>query len=119
MCEKKGIFMICDDIYHKLTFDRNRAAPAYEFTKRDIENSNVIVVNGVAKALRHDRFPHRLGGCAARPGAGDDQCVGPDHLVRVASRQAAAEGALNGLQSVVEALRLQIQNNREMSSCRR
>ena len=28
--------------------------------------------------------------------------------------QAAAEGALNGLQSVVEALRLQIQNNRDV-----
>jgi aspartate aminotransferase len=53
--------------------------------------------------------------------------VGPRDLVRVMSNvlaqttscvsplaQAAAEGALNGLQSVVEALRLQIQNNRDV-----
>jgi aspartate aminotransferase len=53
--------------------------------------------------------------------------VGPRELVRVMTNvtvqttsgvspvsQAAAEGALNGLQSVVEALRLQIQNNRDV-----
>ncbi|MDP1779560.1 MAG: aminotransferase class I/II-fold pyridoxal phosphate-dependent enzyme, partial [Anaerolineales bacterium] len=49
LCERKGILMVCDDIYHKLTFDRNVAPPAYSFTKKDVENSHVIVVNGVAK----------------------------------------------------------------------
>jgi aspartate aminotransferase len=114
LCEKKGIFMICDDIYHKLTFDHNKAVPAYSFTKRDIDNSNVIVVNGVAKLYGMTGF--RIG-----------WVVGPRDLVRVMSNvlaqttscvsplaQAAAEGALNGLQSVVEALRLQIQNNRDV-----
>jgi aspartate aminotransferase len=114
MCEKKGIFMICDDIYHKLTFDRNVAAPAYRFTKKDIENSNIIVVNGVAKLYGMTGF--RIG-----------WVVAPQDLTRVMNNvlaqttscvspvaQAAAEGALNGLQSVVEALRLQIQNNRDV-----
>jgi aspartate aminotransferase len=53
--------------------------------------------------------------------------IAPRQLVRVMTNvtaqmtsgvssvsQAAAEGALNGLQSVVEALRLQIQNNRDV-----
>jgi aspartate aminotransferase len=114
MCERKGIFMICDDIYHKLTFDRNVAAPAYSFTKMDVENSHVIVVNGVAKLYGMTGF--RLG-----------WVVAPRELVKVMTNvlaqttscvspiaQAAAEGALNGLQSVVEALRLQIQNNRDV-----
>ena len=114
LCEKKGIFMICDDIYHKLTFDHNKATPAYQFTKKDIENSHVIVVNGVAKLYGMTGF--RIG-----------WVVGPRDLVRVMSNvlaqttscvsplaQAAAEGALNGLQYVVEALRLQIQNNRDV-----
>jgi histidinol-phosphate/aromatic aminotransferase/cobyric acid decarboxylase-like protein len=48
-CESKGIFMICDDIYHKLTFDRKEAVPAYRYTKKDIEDSYIVVVNGVAK----------------------------------------------------------------------
>ncbi len=114
LCEKKGIFMICDDIYHKLTFDRNVAHPAYNFTKKDIESSHVVVVNGVAKLYGMTGF--RIG-----------WVVGPRELVRVMTNvlaqttscvspvaQAAAEGALNGLQSVVEALRLQIQNNRDV-----
>lgn len=114
LCEKKGIFMICDDIYHKLTFDRNVATPAYRFTNKDVENSHIIVVNGVAKLYGMTGF--RVG-----------WVVGPRDLIRVMSNvlaqttscvsplaQAAAEGALNGLQSVVEALRLQIQNNRDV-----
>ncbi len=114
LCEKKGIFMICDDIYHKLTFDRNVAVPAYHFTKKDVENSHVIVVNGVAKLYGMTGF--RIG-----------WVVGPRDLVKVMTNvlaqttscvspvaQAAAEGALNGMQSVVEALRLQIQNNRDV-----
>lgn len=114
MCEQKGIFMICDDIYHKLTFDHHRAAPAYEFTKKDVENSHVIVVNGVAKLYGMTGF--RIGWVVAQRDlvrvmtnvlAQTTSCVSP-------LAQAAAEGALNGLQSVVEALRLHIQNNRDV-----
>ena len=111
-CERKGIFLICDDIYHKLVFDRKVAHPAYEFTQKNIEDSHVIVVNGVAKVYGMTGF--RVGWVLA-----------PRELVRVMTNvtaqttsgvspvsQAAAEGALTGLQSVVEALRLQIENNR-------
>ena len=86
MCEKKGIFMICDDIYHKLTFDRNRAVPAYQFTKRDIENSTCDCGQWRGEAVRHDRLPHRLGGGAARTGAGHVERAGTDDLVCVATR---------------------------------
>ncbi len=114
LCEKKDIFMICDDIYHKLTFDKNTAAPAYQFTRSDIESSRVVVVNGVAKLYGMTGF--RIG-----------WVIAPRELVRVMTNvtvqitsgvspvsQAAAEGALTGLQSVVEALRLHIQNNRDV-----
>jgi aspartate aminotransferase len=111
-CEQKGIYLVCDDIYHKLVFDRMVAHPAYEFSKKQIEDSHIIVVNGVAKVYGMTGF--RVG-----------WVVGPRELVRVMTNvtaqttsgvspvsQAAAEGALNGLQSVVEAIRLQIENNR-------
>jgi aspartate aminotransferase len=114
VCEKKGIFMICDDIYHKLTFDHNKAVPAYQFAQKDIENSRVIVVNGVAKLYGMTGF--RIG-----------WVVAPRDLIRVMTNvqaqttscvsplaQSAAEGALNGLQSIVEVLRLHIQNNRDV-----
>ena len=111
-CERKGIYMICDDIYHKLVFDRKVAHPAYEFTDKDVEDSHIIVVNGVAKIYGMTGF--RVG-----------WVVAPRELIRVMTNitaqttsgvspvsQAAAEGALNGLQTVVEAIRLQIENNR-------
>src|SRR5512145_3319901 len=114
MCEKKGIFMICDDIYHKLTFDRNVAVPAYRFSKKDIENSNVIVVNGVAKLYGMTGFrigwvvaPKDLIKVMANVQGQTTSCVSP-------VSQAAAEGALNGVQSVVDALRLHIENNRNV-----
>jgi aspartate aminotransferase len=114
LCERKGIFMICDDIYHKLTFDRNVAPPAYSFTKKDVENSHIIVVNGVAKLYGMTGFrvgwvvaPRELVKVMTNVLAQTTSCVSP-------VAQAAAEGALNGLQSVVEALRLQIQNNRDV-----
>ncbi len=113
-CERKGYYMICDDIYHKLTFDGKVAVPATRFAPRDLEDSHVIIVNGVAKIYGMTGF--RVG-----------WVVGPKALVRVMTNvtaqttsgvspvsQVAAEGALNGLQSVVEALRLQIQNNRDV-----
>lgn len=113
-CESKGIFMICDDIYHKLVFDRNEAVPAYRYTKKDLEDSYVVVVNGVAKLYGMTGF--RVG-----------WVIAPRALTRVMTNvtvqvtsgvspvsQAAAEGALNGMQSVIEALRLQIENNRNV-----
>ncbi len=113
-CERKGMYLVCDDIYHKLTFDRKEAVPATRFTQKDIEDSHIIIVNGVAKLYGMTGF--RVG-----------WVVGPRELVRVMTNvtaqttsgvspvsQAAAEGALNGLQSVTEAVRLQIQNNRDV-----
>ena len=112
LCERKGIYLICDDIYHKLVFDHTVAHPAYEFSNKAVEESNIIVVNGVAKVYGMTGF--RVG-----------WVIAPQQLIRVMTNvtaqttsgvspvsQAAAEGALNGLQSVVEALRLQIENNR-------
>jgi aspartate aminotransferase len=113
-CERKKIYLIMDDIYHKLVFDGKRAAPAYEFTTKSVEDSRVITVNGIAKLYGMTGF--RIG-----------WCVAPRRLVEVMTNvqaqttscaspvmQAGAEGALLGLQSVVEGLRLSIQNNRDI-----
>jgi len=113
-CERKKIYLILDDIYHKLVFDGKKAVPAYRFTDKDIDNSMLIVVNGVSKLYGMTGF--RIG-----------WVVGPRKLVEVMNNvqaqttsctsvvlQAAAEGALTGMQSVVENLRLQFQNNREV-----
>jgi len=113
-CEKKGIWLISDDIYHKLVFDGKVAVPAWRHTSKDVESSRVIVVNGVSKIYGMTGF--RIGWVAANR-----------ELVRIMTNvqaqttscvaticQAAAEGALTGLQSYVESLRLTIQNNRDV-----
>jgi aspartate aminotransferase len=114
LCESKGIYMICDDIYNKLVFDGKVAVPAYRYTTKDVENSKVIVVNGVAKLYGMTGFrigwvvaPRRMVEVMTNIQSQTTTCVSP-------VMQAAAEGALTGMQSVVEALRLAIQNNRDV-----
>lgn len=114
-CERKKIYLIMDDIYHKLVFDGRTAPPCYRFTTRDIEDSRLIVVNGIAKLYGMTGF--RIGWCVAprkivtvmnNVQAQTTSCASP-------VMQAGAEGALLGMQSVVEALRLTIQNNRDVA----
>jgi len=113
-CERRDIYLIMDDIYHKLVFDGKEAPPAYRYTRKDIENTRVIVVNGVSKLYGMTGF--RIGWVIANR-----------RLVEVMTNiqaqttscpsvisQKAAEGALTGVQSVVENLRLTIQNNRDV-----
>jgi aspartate aminotransferase len=111
-CERRTICLVCDDIYQKLVFNGKEAAPAYRFTKKDIEDSSVVVVNGVAKIYGMTGF--RVGWVIApRPLINVMMNVTAQTTSGVSPiSQAAAEGALNGLQSVVEAIRLQIENNR-------
>jgi aspartate aminotransferase len=114
-CEQKKIYLIMDDIYHKLVFDGYQAANAYQYTHQDLESSMVIVSNGVSKIYGMTGF--RIG-----------WVVAPRKMVEVMTNiqaqttsttsvvlQAAAEGALTGMQSVVESLRLTIENNRNVT----
>jgi aspartate aminotransferase len=114
LCEDKKIYLICDDIYHKLVFDGKRAAPAYNFTQKPVDNSMIIVVNGVSKMYGMTGF--RIGWVVA-----NRKLVEVLRNVQAQTEsctsvvlQAAAEGALNGVQSVVENLRLTIENNRNV-----
>jgi aspartate aminotransferase len=113
-CEGKGLYLVADDIYHMLVFDGQRAAPAYNFTQRDIESSRIIVINGISKTYGMTGF--RIG-----------WAVAPQAVVKImtnvlaqttscasAISQVAAEGALTGSQSYVESLRVTIQNNRDV-----
>ena len=48
-CERKDIYLILDDIYHRLVFDGQHPPSPYQFTDQDVENTRLIVVNGVSK----------------------------------------------------------------------
>ncbi len=113
-CEEKGIYLILDDIYQKLVENGVRPANAYDYTKKDIENSKLIIVNGVSKLYGMTGF--RIGWVVARRKLIETMAKIQSQITSNASviSQAAAEGALLGVQSVVENLRLEIQNHREV-----
>ena len=113
-CETKGIYLIMDDIYHRLVFDGKQATTGYQFTDEDIESTKVIVTNGVSKLYGMTGF--RIGWVIANrklvevmTNVQAQMTSNPGTIL-----QAAAEGALNGLQSSVESLRLTIENNRNV-----
>jgi aspartate aminotransferase len=113
-CEKKDIYLIMDDIYHKLVFDGKVAVPGYRYTTKDVESSKLVVVNGVSKLYGMTGF--RIGWAIANSemvevmnNVQSSVTSGPSVVT-----QAAAEGALTGVQGLVETLRLSIQNNRDI-----
>lgn len=113
-CEKKHLFLIMDDIYHKLVFDGKRAPSVYQFSHEDHENSRIVVINGISKLYGMTGF--RIGWAIAnkRIIQGMVNIQAQTSSCPSALLQAAAVGALNGMQSYVDALRLTLQNNRDL-----
>ena len=79
-----------------------------------MENTRVIVINGVAKLYGMTGFrigwvvaPQKIVEIMTNVQSQTTTCVSP-------VMQAAAEGALTGMQGIVENLRLTIQNNRDV-----
>jgi aspartate aminotransferase len=113
-CEKKGIYLIMDDIYNKLVFDGKTMISAYRFTRKDIESTKVICINGISKLYGMTGF--RIGWVVASKALTDVMINVQAQTTSCTSvlLQAAAEGALTGLQSAVESLRLTLENNRNV-----
>lgn len=113
-CEAKGIFYISDDIYHKLVFSGKKWANPYDYTKKDLENTHVITLNGVSKLYGMTGF--RIGWTVAPRKMVEIMINVQGQTTTTASlvQQAAAEGALLGVQSVIESLRMMLENQRNV-----
>lgn len=113
-CEKKSIYLIMDDIYNRLVFDGKSAPICYEFAKTSMEQSKLVVINGVSKmyAMTGFRIGWAIGNAhliEAMATIQSQQTSGPS-----APAQWAAVGALNGVQSSIDSLRLTLENNRRI-----
>jgi aspartate aminotransferase len=113
-CEKKDLYLIMDDIYHRLIFDGKKPVNCYKYAKDLSENSKIILINGVSKQYAMTGF--RIGWAVANKklieamtNIQSQQTSGPSILL-----QKAAVGALNGIQSGVESLRISLENNRNI-----
>ncbi len=114
LCEKRNLYLIIDDIYHRLIFDGKKPVNCYDYAKDLTENSKLILINGVSKAYAMTGY--RIGWAVANKKLIEamtniqaHQTSGPSVLL-----QKAAVGALNGIQSSVENLRLTLENNRNV-----
>ncbi len=113
-CEKKDIYLIMDDIYHRLIFDGRKPVNCYDYANDFSENSKLIVINGVSKLYAMTGF--RIGWAVgskriinAMANIQGHQTSGPSILL-----QKAAVGALNGLQSCISNLNVTLENNRNV-----
>jgi len=113
-CEKRDIYLIMDDIYHRLIFDGKKRLNAYDYAENLDENSKLIIINGVSKQYAMTGF--RIGWAVANKklieamtNIQGHQTSGPSVLL-----QKAAVGAINGVQSGVESLRITLENNRNV-----
>ena len=113
-CEKKGIYLIMDDIYQKLVYGGIEVPNPFDYVKDFSENSKLIIINGVSKAYAMTGF--RIGWAIANKTLAfamaniqGHQTSGPSVLL-----QKAAIGAINGVQSSTESLRMTLENNRKV-----
>jgi aspartate aminotransferase len=117
-CEKEGLYLIMDDIYHRLVFDGKKGTNAYEFADDLGDTSKLIIINGVSKAYAMTGF--RIGWAVANPrlievmtNIQSHETSGPAGLL-----QAGAVAAINGIQSSVENLRMQLENRKNILMAR-
>jgi aspartate aminotransferase len=113
-CEKRDLYLIIDDIYHRLIFDNKTPLNCYNYAKDFSENSKLILINGVSKLYAMSGF--RIGWAVANKklievmtNIQGHQTSGPSVLL-----QKATVGALNGIQSCVNNLRTTLENNRNI-----
>jgi aspartate aminotransferase len=113
-CEKKSLWLVMDDLYNRLVFDGRTPPNPYEFAKDLGDSSRLVIVQGVSKMYAMTGF--RIGWaianrevCEAMMNIQSHQTSGP-----VTVSQWAAIGALSGVQTSIETLRLTLQNARDV-----
>ena len=113
-CEKKGIYLIMDDIYHQLLFEGRKPVNCYDFAKDFSENSKLVIINGVSKAYAMTGF--RIGWAVANKKLITAMTTIQGHQTSGPSviQQVAAVGAINGVQSGIQSLKLMLENNRNV-----
>jgi aspartate aminotransferase len=113
-CEKKGLWLLMDDTYNRLVFDGRAPINCYDYATEELERSRLVVINCVSKmyAMTGFRIGWAVGNAAlirAMANIQSQQTSGP-----AAPSQWAAVGALNGVQHSIEALRMTLENNRNI-----
>ncbi len=113
ICDDRGIYVMMDDIYHRLVFDGKKSAHCYECTDKSVDEAKLLVLNGVSKQYAMTGF--RIG-----------WAVGPEDLIKAMTNiqshqsggpcslsQKSAIAAIEGAQNSVGELRVILESNRD------
>jgi aspartate aminotransferase len=113
-CEKKNLWLVMDDLYNRLVFDGRKAPNPFEFAKVTGEASKLVVVQGVSKMYAMTGF--RIGWALANREVVEAMTNIQSHQTSgpVTVSQWAAIGALSGVQTSIESLRLTLENQRNV-----
>ncbi len=113
LCEEQGVYLLMDDIYHRLVFDGREPLPVWDCTDQGVDDAPIVVLNGVSKQYAMTGF--RIGWAvgprdliAAMSNIQSHQSGGPCSL-----SQAAAVAAIAGAQGSVSRLREELQVRRD------
>jgi aspartate aminotransferase len=114
LCEERDLYLMMDDIYHRLVFDGREPISCYQFAKDLGENSKLVTINGVSKQYAMTGF--RLGWSVANAGLTRVMTDIQSHETSGSSilSQWAAVGALTGPQDCVDELRRTLEGNRDI-----
>ena len=114
LCAKRSIYLIMDDTYNRLVFDGKASTNCYDFSTEEIDQSKLLVINCVSKMYAMTGF--RIGWAV-----GSRELVGAMAVIQgqqtsgpATPSQWAAVGALNGIQTSIDALRMTLENNRNI-----
>ncbi len=112
-CQQEDVFVLMDDIYHRLVFDGRHPVHCYDCTDYSVDDAKLLVLNGVSKQYAMTGF--RIG-----------WAVGPRDLIKTMSNiqshqsgnpcslsQHAAVAAIEGDQDSVSQLGRQLEQNRD------
>ncbi len=114
LCERRGLWLIMDDIYHRLVFAGQKPVSSWELASDRSETSKLVLINGVSKqyAMTGFRIGWAVGSralIAAMTKIQGQQTSGPSTL-----STPAAVGALKEAHSDVESLRATLESNRDL-----
>ncbi len=114
LCRKKSLWLIMDDTYNRLVFDGRPPINCYDFSPEDVDLSRLVVINCVSKMYAMTGF--RVGWAVASKDLAQAMATiqGQQTSGTATPSQWAAVGALNGVQNSIEALRLTLENNRNI-----
>lgn len=114
LCEERGVYLLMDDIYNRLVFDGLKAPSAFEFSKKPLNESHIVSINGVSKTFSMTGY--RIGWSVASEAVTQAMVKVQAQVSSCPSAlsQAAAAGALHEGDAFVETLRQSLEKKRDV-----